>query len=75
MNAAMNKQLNHTLSDGLLVTYVKLRKGTPLAVCYVTDLTATARIVLDLEGKKIVSTQVQVTDADIAGLVEAIQKA
>lgn len=70
----MSKQLNYTLSDGLLVTSVKLKKGTPLAVCYVTDLTDRARLVLDLEGKKIVSTQIQVKESDVAGLVEAIQK-
>jgi hypothetical protein len=71
---AVSKQLNYTLSDGLLVTTVRLKKGTPLAICYVTDLTDTARVVLDMEGKKVVSTQIQVKESDLEGLIAAIQK-
>lgn len=69
----MNKVLNYTFSDGLIVTSVKLKKGTPLAICYVTDLEDTTRIVLDLEGKRLVSTQIQVKESDITGLIEAIK--
>lgn len=68
------QQLNHTLSDGLLVTTFRLKKGTPLAICYVTDFTETARIVLDMEGKKLVSTRVPIKESDLTGLFEAIQK-
>jgi len=40
----------------------------------VTDFTETERIVIDLEGKRIVSSNIAVSESDLAALIAAIQK-
>jgi hypothetical protein len=69
-----NKRLNYTLADGLLVTNYRVKKNVPLAICFVTDFTETERIVIDIEGKRIVSSNIAVSESDLAALIAAIQK-
>lgn len=66
------KTLNYTLSDGLLVTGVRMR-GDKLAVLSVTDLTSTVKVALNLETKEIASKQFAIIESDIVALIEAIK--
>jgi hypothetical protein len=66
------KVLNYTLADGLLITSAKVRKNAPLAICYITDFTTNGRIVLDLEGKRVISSPVDIGDEDLGKLIAAI---
>ena len=69
-----SQRLNYSLSDGLLITTVKIRKGAPLAICYATDLNERIKLIVDLEGQRIISGQVQIKEADIKALVAHIKK-
>lgn len=47
------RRLNLTLSTGLCVLNVKFKKSAPVATAYVTDFNEQARILLDVEGKRL----------------------
>lgn len=70
----MLKRINYTLKSGLIATSAKLVKGRPIATVFVTDLTHDVRVLLDLEGRRVIHSTIDLSESDIKELFDAILK-
>lgn len=69
-------RLNVVLASGLVVVSAKFRKESPVATLFVTDFTHDTRIMLDLEGKRVLANRddIALTDKDIEAIMAALPK-
>jgi hypothetical protein len=71
---ATTKKLNLMLSNGLYAISAKVRTGVPLVPIFLTDFAASLRLVLDMEGGKLLPNKygVELKEADVKMIVGAL---
>lgn len=65
MKKSTHTRINKMTSDGLLVLTAKTQKDSSIVKLYVTDLTTTARVLIDIEKEVMLFGSVAMSEHDI----------